>query len=444
MDIPYIGRLIGVILSVVLFTPLSAAKPATQPADVADVAPHTQSVTAETVGETADVDAIAAGLRSEAGLPIGEVSVAKADNERGVAIFLPQTHLRPGTDPLDPVNDTALAVQREHRDIIARAATAYGARTVVVEGALTTEPLNAKTKNLRAAQMQAAALGTQAKAFAGQLDDAGESALANNVRESAGAFVGDIERSVLLKGAPYAVAAEHPGSVRLAGAENPKTKKESGEILRRYFYQKDRLAQLQRSPEGGSKIAGALPAGMNIAQAIRQRLLETFGGSLDNLAALTLPAQSAGEPQLTAVLQEARMAASAKGDAALANTAGTLIEHGRAIAALLRPPASANGAPSRADNPYSAVTDSAQLQEMMQQTEQDIQATIIDRRNREAADAFVAALQANGAHLGVIQFGLGHTDELVQELQDRGVSVITVRSTTVAERFAKDFDPMAK
>lgn len=429
MDIPLLGRLTGALLIAALLFPPQVSAPAEPPS-----APALRSAQAVTSEEVLDASVLADALRTDASLPVAEVEVLAADSERGVAIFLPQTHIRPGTDPFDPVNDTALAVQREHRAIINNVTDIHGVGIALVEGALVDEPLGDEVARLRTATEQTATLNGHIESLAARLEEKDASSAAA-VRAGMQAFARDIERVTLLKGAPYVAAAEND-ALQLAGAENPATKEASGEILRRYVYQEDRLAQLR------SGIATADPAAV-----LKQQLLAELQRTLraENLAAIPL-AGSAGNRKagsLVTTLKEARQAAAQSGDEALQTELAAAIDEAKSIAALLAPPAALTAAaPNRADNPYSGVTDPTELQRLMEETEEDIQAVIIDQRNRETADAFVAALAEQGETAGILQFGLGHTDELARELQARGITVIIVRSDTVAARFAKDFNAM--
>ncbi len=91
-------------------------------------------------------------------------------------------------------------------------------------------------------------------------------------------------------------------------------------------------------------------------------------------------------------------------------------------------------APSRKDNPYKSVKDLQKLQAMLNETESRIQTVVIDKRNQETAENFTKALKAGNTTVGILQFGAGHEEGLVKELNKQGITVIVVKPSEVLRR----------
>lgn len=84
--------------------------------------------------------------------------------------------------------------------------------------------------------------------------------------------------------------------------------------------------------------------------------------------------------------------------------------------------------PSRENNPYESINSVSQIDSLIQQSENQIQNVVVDERNKEAAKNFAKALQENKETTGIIQFGEGHEEGLVKELNNAGISVIVIKS----------------
>ena len=93
--------------------------------------------------------------------------------------------------------------------------------------------------------------------------------------------------------------------------------------------------------------------------------------------------------------------------------------------------ATAVGVPLRQDNPYVNISDLSVIQSKIKDSEAKIQTVVIDQRNQETASNFADALKSNKTNIGILQFGAGHEDGLVKELNKKGLSVIVVVPTQV-------------
>ncbi len=61
-----------------------------------------------------------------------------------------------------------------------------------------------------------------------------------------------------------------------------------------------------------------------------------------------------------------------------------------------------------------------------------IQAVVVDQRNKETAENFAKGLTAEKTEVGILQFGAGHKKGLVAELQSQGLSVIVITPNEVS------------
>jgi hypothetical protein len=229
----------------------------------------------------------------------------------------------------------------------------------------------------------------------------------------------DVERSLMLKGAPQVLAGEG-AEITLWGLENEQTLEESRPIIRNYVYLGDRLSQL-RAGDSKSSMAQAsqkLAPLLSMLQGKRRSMVK----DVERLAA---EASLKGQQPVLGILAQVKSAVqelevkTASGSASL-------------------------GGPQRINNPYKNETSRRKLESKKQQVEQQIQAIIIDKRNREAAVYARQALEQTGADEGVIQFGAGHTEGLVRELNEQGLSVIVVVPESAGEKSYDELDKQAE
>ncbi len=82
--------------------------------------------------------------------------------------------------------------------------------------------------------------------------------------------------------------------------------------------------------------------------------------------------------------------------------------------------------PQRQNNPYKKETNMLLLQSKLKQSDIQISSIIIDQRNKETADNFARALKQEDVNIGVLQFGAGHKEGLIKELQKQNLSVIVI------------------
>ena len=211
---------------------------------------------------------------------------------------------------------------------------------------------------------------------------------------SADAYLSLLDREITLAGAASMLKAKNE-HVCLYGSEVKKTQDESAEIVRNYIYLEDRKDQLS----GNSSKNSALSA------------LQIIGGfqdtpekSLENDIHLMLSC-----PNFT-----------------LRQEAGELEQMYGKIEGL-RSNKTVSSNPKRTDNPYKNIYSIDKIDLLLSETESDINNVVVVKRNKETAENFARALKENDLNEGIIQFGAGHEEGLVEELNKLGISVITVK-----------------
>lgn len=379
--------LLGVTTTVSLFSPLA-------------------EVNAAGATTTTSAQSISSAL-SQAGLPIGNITAKTVQNPKGLVVYLPQVHLNPGTQPSDSANNTAVIAQNELYSITSNLVKNESLGFVMAEGDMYGPVPSDKISIIKSKidarnSLSSAASELQNLSQSGNADQS----LATKIASETSSVVQSADRNTILQGAPYKLKAEG-GNFTLYGAENPTTYEQSADLVRRYIYLQDRMGQLS----GGG--AGSMRTSFDMSSI--QSLVGNASPSspiASDLKTLESESSQKGQSQAVAVAQKMETA----------------------IATLNSPDYQApqtQNAPSRADNPYSSITDPNQISSMMQSLETQINATVIEQRNKETATNFAKALSETGNYAGILQFGAGHEDGIVPALNSQGLDVLIVTSREV-------------
>ncbi len=373
----------------------------------------------------------------------GEVTMHPAPSSTGeVAILIPQTHKYPGTEAADSKNDSATVAQGQIYNLISSLAQDKGIRLVMVEGELEGTVSQAKIDSL-AEKMR---LRNELESKMAEI--AASDNLADGLSASAEKLVRSVDREVILAGAPLKLKAEGM-PLSLFGSEDKSLMSRSAEIVRQTVYLNDRLSALKGASGFGTLAASPtsieailsnlVPSGKTGGDMRQQllRRLQSYRGGLDSSFSLDilnlLGGKASPAKNLYGLLQAAQ--AKAAGNPELSQDireASKLCQELDSTNAKSRPTVS--GMPSRQDNPYRNVTSINRIRQMMSENEQELKRVVVDQRNAEAADAFVRMLDSQGQSAGIITFGSEHKDGLVKELNDRGVSVVSIVPKEVKQR----------
>lgn len=345
--------------------------------------------TLETIGNTC-------GVASD------NIAKSEVTNPKGTAILIVQNHCNPGTDPLDSINDSATVTQGQIYKLVSDLTQHYDIKFVMAEGDLNgpvptqkITDLTAKIKARNELSSQLTKLDNLTKT------DSANAAYLKQVITDTQAVIAAVDREVELVGAPYQLKAEGRDFV-LYGAENADTLAEDTNIVRDYIYLQDRQAQLANNTPSQTSSGGIT--------SILQQFGTLLGRSSDpfqNLQSdLNNPSFTNAPVELQQTIEGIRTSLQA-------------IQQ-------LRQAKTATQAPSRQDNPYASITDPNKINSLIKDAEQKIQSEVIDRRNRETAQNFAAALKQLNQKVGILQFGAGHQEGLVKELNNQGLSVIII------------------
>ncbi len=218
-----------------------------------------------------------------------------------------------------------------------------------------------------------------------------------------------IDREIILAGAPIKLAAEGE-NVILFGSENKGTLSESKILVEDFIYLQDRMDEL-------GKVAERNENNLRLFSGETEMLLKFLSEkSLDKeFNALQSKSQLQGKDDLANLLRETKTAydklASFKGD--------NLVQ--------------TNGV-ERENNPYQGIKNRRVLQDKLEEAEGELQKVVVERRNKETAENFSQILKQNGKNIGILQFGAGHEEGLVQELKNQGLLVFVISPLEVSSR----------
>ncbi|MCL5666566.1 MAG: hypothetical protein M1383_02250 [Patescibacteria group bacterium] len=358
------------------------------------------------------------------GLPVSKVDYFPVDNAQGTAILLPQFHRDPTTTSTqDPLNDNAQANQEQTLPIL-RALDQNGVSLIMVEGDLAGPVPQDKIDSLKTEIAARDKFETDWKNFKGQLQGSSlNPSVVSSLQASMDQQASAVDRDIIVKyGAPYVLKAEGSDSI-LVGAEDQATLDKCTDIIRNYVYLQDRLNQVQQGQQPASMPSASIGAANPNIQSLIQQLMGSTNTPAAQLAALQYQVNQKGDTSLSQSLQGLEQD--------LSNVQNSMQA---ATAAAVSSSAGSSTAPSRANNPYSNISDPAVLQNMLNQSQQDINQWVIGERNKEAAQNFAQALKTYGKSVGAIQFGAGHEDGLVSELNKQNLNVIVITTNEVASQ----------
>ncbi|RJR32285.1 hypothetical protein C4569_00055 [Candidatus Parcubacteria bacterium] len=348
--------------------------------------------------------------RNISDLPIESVSKYESDDPDGWAILIPQTHKYPGSSVDSPKNDSAQKAQEQIYRIISSLYKKYGVGFIMVEGELygkIPEQKIEKIKNDIAARNKLGELLSDLDANMRRNNLSRE--LIDRITKNGKNAVDYLDRKIILQGAPFKVRAENR-NVNLFGVENKDTYQESAEIVRNYIYLQDRKNQLVASPKNFFSLQ--LENSISIADIYRMMLTKK-NNPINKLKISLKPLESF---------------AVSKGDAELLKNINELNN----FYINLQEDSVQTAQTAKPANPYSNLNNVEKIDTLIKQTSRAVQETVIDRRNRETAENFARTVKLMPNNTGIIQFGAGHKDGLIKELNSRNISVMVIVPEEVA------------
>ena len=373
-------------------------------------------------------------IRSFKGLPVTSIKYYDVPNSKGTVIFIPQYHLNPGSSSDDSKNDSAQKNQEEIFKILENLHQKFNIELVMMEGELFGEVPVDKIA-LIASKVEkrndlAASCELLEKAFNKQsLSPSVEKSLLKGVDQQ----IAKTDREILLAGAPLKLKIENStgnNNVILYGSENKDTQDESRVVVRDYIYLQDRMDQLNNLSRVGQSTSNSSNSSLRTANTL------SLGNNGDNW--LNLLEKLISYDPLGGAFRTLESIAISKGNTDLGDLLkkteslySDLAEGGKIQIASS---SNASAGPSRSDNPYSSMIDKTQINNLMKQDEEKINSIVIDRRNRETAENFAKALNLENKKIGILQFGAGYEQGMVEELKKQGLSVVVITSSEVSKR----------
>jgi len=338
----------------------------------------------------------------------GGIENFKVKSSEATAILIPQTHRYPGSGSSESVNDSAQTAQEQIYEIVSFLFQEAGVGFVMMEGEIYGDIPEEKIKNLSQKIRAKEEFSNHVEKLKPLLENENINPLVvKNFIESSNAFMAEKDREIILEGASYVLKAEGK-ELTIFGSENKETLQKCTEVVRNYIYLQDRKEQLTSSE--------------NLSMASLYRLLSLNSGYYKNTPEekvsedISMIAGSCHDPK---VIDELNRTKTAFND-------------------LIRPgetdKTSSSYLPKRQDNPYSDIDSVSKINTLMAQSEEEINDWVVETRNREVADNFLKALEEKGLKSGIIQFGAGHKQGLVEELNKRNISVIVITPKEVQEK----------
>lgn len=357
---------------------------------------------------------------SYSGLPVASVKAYPVEGAAGTVFLVPQYHLDPSTQADDKRNDLAYKTQKEIYRIMRFMNERAGIDLAMIEGEMRGPVPSGKVDGWkRMVDSRNSLDGVTGKLRDVLAETTINESLESKVVQGLEGKNEKVNRRVMLSGATQVLVGEG-GQVQVWGLENEGTIAASRPIIRDYVYLQDRIVQVSRG--GSGKTAKDVSQGEKLAL-----LAKLLGGS--------------GSKNVPSSLDALKAQAQVQGNSEVSGLAAQAKEELGAWEAK-----TASGSKSYADlsrqtsNPYTGINSSRELKRRLAETEKQIKQIVIDQRNREAAENARYALAATGEEAGVVQFGSGHTEGLVQEMNRQGLSVVVVTPAAVAEKTYAELD----
>lgn len=373
------------------------------------------AITSSSTAAVSDITTLS-NIQNYPNLPISKIESHPAKNAWGTAILFPQSHRYPGSNISDPTNDDAVLVQNQIHDVISHLYNEYNVDFVLAEGDLGGPVPNDKISYLEREI-------TLRQKFASEASDLRKKLLDTNADKSTLAkffsqvnkIIAYLDRDIALAGAPYQFKAEGNNLV-LYGAENQKTRQASTDIVRNYFYLNDRLSQLGTSnnqlsySQGNALGTASVTDNSNqyaallamLSQSSQSQRLDSFFPYLDSKAGDNTEISTALNKVKSSYQQIQSIGQVQNNNVEIAST------------------------PSRTDNPFSSINDRTTIQNLINKNNAKMENVVLKQRNTDAVDNFADNLKTLNRNTGIIVFGAEHKAGLIQDLNEKGISVVTI------------------
>lgn len=364
------------------------------------------TVNVSTVPETQE-PTISTALKGFTDPNIGSTEYYPVTNSKGTVILIPQQHQNPGSEAADRSNDLAETTQIQIHGILKSLNLNLGINLVLAEGEMYGPVPDNKIRYIsKLINLKNKLSGQIIKLKSNSTPDilGLEKGLVNDLDY----YLSSLDREIALLGAPYRLKAEGK-NITLYGIENQDTYDKSADLVRNLVYLEDRENQLAPS----------------------QPIALSNGNGLSSAFPISMPQQSPSQvlERDFSLLNMVNEFPLLPGNSALSDLQNTFNE----IEALKKNNSAPTSAlPSRTDNPYKNISDPGKISSLLQQTNNDIQKTIIDQRNLDTAQNSLKALNDNKNTSLILLLGAGHKDGVVKDLNRLGLSVLVLTPKAIS------------
>lgn len=333
-------------------------------------------------------------------------------NAKETVIYIPQVHKDPTSNMSDTVNDQAVVIQKEisrmlqtlvdknHINYVMDETDNYGPMPAdkvqkIKNGLANIDRLHADVNKLIDDYVKAG----------------GDQATADQMKTDSDTKVESYKRNIYLTGGAAVLAATDTDA-HVYGSQNPATIAEATKQLQNIVYIEQRINELQSANPTTGGAGATSGAGAT--------------GSASNI--LSMLGSGNASPQVSPI-QPIKEFAAKNNNKELQDEINKVTSESQAILSVssyeTAPPASATSAQAQT-NPYANETDLNKLKQMDQDATNQFMKIAKDQRSQEAADNVDKMIQSNNQTVGVLVMGAQHKDQLVTDLNNKGISVIVI------------------
>jgi hypothetical protein len=377
-----------------------------------------------------------ADLNSEANfqnLPVSDVEVSQAEKSEGRVILIPQTHRSPGKSKNSEANDRPLKAQKEIFQILEEIDNKSNLETVMVEGKIEGKIPKEQIKSVTKLNRLRNSLATNKTKLKREMkeSDISQPALVNKMNST----IKSMDRELYLVGAPYVLSAESE-SVTPVGIEDKKVKQKSAKIVKNYLYQKKRMQQLKLSGGNQGGVLAKLLARRSqngSSQDLLERMKNMFIVADQSNGGVSNPKNRSSSLLIKNLKQKASNANNIELTQVISDIEQTYreIDRFKQERELVSKEESSSGLGYR--NKYQNENSLSQLKREHQRTKQKIQSVVVEERNKVVAENVADRIKKKDSRAGVLVFGVGHKQGLVNQLNKQNLDVVTVMVDSVEQ-----------
>lgn len=324
-------------------------------------------------------------------------------NATKTVIYIPQIHREPTSNQADSTNDQALVIQREIASML-KTLVDDNHVTYVMDETDNFGPMPAdKIQKIKTGVANITKLRADVKSLADHyVKDGGSADTAKTVVSDANTKIDGYERAIYLTGGA-AVLAGTDSNAHVYGSQNPATIAEATKQLQNIVFIEQRISQLDPSTASSAS-----------------------SGSQANI--LSMLGSSSGSSNASPI-QSIKDFAAEKQDKEMQSEIDKITAGSKAISGATNyettPAVTTVGAQPQT-NPYTKETNLAKLKQMNQDATAKFMKLAKDQRSQEVSDNIDKMMQENGQTTVILVMGAQHQDQLVSDLNKKGISVIVI------------------